>query len=121
MDFINDGSHDGPLIRLLSDQKNEIELLRSYFVKLGTMELEEVTISDLPISNSRIKLMARVCNTGNVIKMSKDKKEFTVEMSTDSWLEMAKKLAPFLIDQTGFAWLYESKSMYLLFTTDGYW
>jgi len=33
IDFINDGSHDAPIIRLFSDQKSEIELLRSYMVK----------------------------------------------------------------------------------------
>jgi hypothetical protein len=121
IDFINDGSHDGPLLRLFSDQKDEIELLQSCLMKLSNSELNEVNISDLSISNSRIKLILRLCKTDEGIKISKDKKEFNVELSNESWLEMAEKLNPFVINQNGFTWLYESKSMFLLFTTDGYW
>jgi hypothetical protein len=121
IDFINDGSHDAPLIRLFSDQQDEIELLRSYFLKLNSTEMHEVTLSDLPGFISRIKLVARIGKTDEGIKISKDRKEFIVEMSNESWMEMANKLDPFLIDQTGFAWLYESKTIFMLFTTDGYW
>jgi hypothetical protein len=121
IDFINDGSHDYPLLRLFSGQKDEIELLRSYLMKLNDSELNEVVISDLPISDSKLKLIFRLCKTDRGIKISKDKKEFHVEMSNESWLEMAEKLDPFLIDPTGFTWLYESGSINILFTTDGYW
>jgi hypothetical protein len=121
IDFINDGSHDAPLLRLFSGQKDEIELLRSNLMKLSGSELNEVDISGLPISSSRLKLTFKTGKTDIGIKISKDKKEFTVELSSESWLEMAEKLDPFLIDQTGFAWLFESSTIFILFTTDGYW
>jgi hypothetical protein len=121
IDFINDGSHDAPIIRLFSDQKNDIESLLSSLLKLSTSELNEVTLSDLPHFISRIKLNARLSKIDEGIKISKDRKEFNVEMSNESWRKMTEKLGPFIIDQTGFTWLYESKTIFMLFTTDGYW
>jgi hypothetical protein len=122
IDFINDGSHDGPLIRLLSDQVDEIKLLRDTVLKLGNSEIDEINISDLPISkSSNVKLIFRVCKSDSGVTINKNMREYIVSLSHESYLEMAEKLAPFINVQTGYAWLYESKTFYVLFTTDGYW
>jgi hypothetical protein len=121
IDFISDGSHDSPLIRLFSDQKSEIELLHSNLLKLAFNETNEETISTLPISKSKIKLTFKAEKSESGIIVSKDKKEISVGLLNQTWLQACEKLKPFLLQQTGFAWLYESKSNCLLFTTDGYW
>jgi hypothetical protein len=121
IDFISDGSHDSPLIRLFSDEKSEIEMLHSKLLKLATHEQTEEIISNLPISKSKIKLIFKAKNSDSGIIVSKDKKEISVGLSNETWLQACEKLNPFLLQQTGFTWLYESKTNCLLFTTDGYW
>lgn len=121
IDFINDGSHDVPLIRLFSCEKDEIELLRLNILKLGNNESDKVIVSDLPISASKQRLTFKLNEKDKGIGMSKDKRDFVVELCSESWLEMAEKLKPFLANQEGFAWLYDSMPLHMLFTTDGYW
>jgi hypothetical protein len=121
IDFINDGSHDGPFLRLLSDQIDEIKSVRNCFVALGSSEINEITVSDLPISDSKVKVIFKVCKSGFGVIISKDKREFTINLSNVSYSDMADKLNHLLPIQNGFTWLYESKTFYILFTTDGYW
>jgi hypothetical protein len=121
IDFINDGSHDFPLVRLFSGEKNEIGLLRSFLLKLSGSELNEIAISDLPFCATKLKLLFRLGTADRGMQASKDKREFCLELEKESWLEMAEKLDPFLEDPAGFAWLYESGPIVVLFTTDGYW
>jgi hypothetical protein len=121
IDFINDGSHDGPLLRLYSDQVDEIRLLRDYLLKLSISEINEVTISDLPIFLSKVKLVLTLCKSDAEVSISKNRDEFNISLLKESFMEMAEKLAPIVNDPTGYTWLYESKTFYLLFTTDGYW
>jgi hypothetical protein len=121
IDFINDGSHDTPIIRLLSDEKDEIAALCAVICTLGNAESTGAIISDLPMSQSRLKLTFSANNGAAGIRVSKDTKDLSVELSTEAWLSVCGKLEPFLARQSGFAWLYESKFNSLLFTTDGYW
>lgn len=121
IDYIFDGSHDSPLIRLYSDQLNEITVLQSSIRELADNQKKEQTISNLPISSSKATLVFKMADSDSGIIISKDRKELLVELSKGTWLDICNKLDPFLVDQTGFAWLYESGSNSLLFTTDGYW
>ncbi len=121
IDFINDGSHNGPLLRLYSDQVDEIKAVRDYLLKLGNSEINEVTVSELPGFQSKVKLVLTSCQSDPRVSISKNKNEFTISLSNESYLEMADKLSPIVNDPTGYTWLYESRTFYLLFTTDGYW
>jgi hypothetical protein len=121
IDFINDGSHDSPIVRLYSDQRNEIEMLQSRLMKFGAGEIVEEIISNLPISESKIKLTFKTTALDSGITLSKDRKDISVSLTKETWLNLSHKLDPFLVNQTGFTWLYESKTNCLLFTTDGYW
>jgi hypothetical protein len=66
-------------------------------------------------------LIFRLGKADGGMQASRDKKEFSLELENKSWLEMAEKLDPFLDDPSGFAWLYEERPIFMLFTTDGYW
>jgi hypothetical protein len=121
IDFINDGSHDSPIVRLYSDQRNEIEMLQSRLMKFGAGEIVEEIISNLPISESKIKLTFKTTALDSGITLSKDRKDISVSLAKETWLTLSHKLDPFLVNQIGFTWLYESKTNCLLFTADGYW
>jgi hypothetical protein len=108
-------------MRLYSDQVDEIKLLQDTILKLGNSEIHEVNISELPVSKTNIKLIFRLCDSDSGVTTNKNGREFIVSLSNESYLEIAEKLVPFINVQTGYAWLYESRTFYILFTTDGYW
>jgi S-adenosylmethionine:tRNA-ribosyltransferase-isomerase (queuine synthetase) len=121
IDFISSGALDAPLIRLFTAKKDEIEELQSMLLKLINNETNEINISELPISESKIKLIFKTNKSDLSIKSNKDKNEFKLELSKDKYFEIKEKLDPFLTNQNGFTWLNDTGSISLLFTTDGKW
>jgi hypothetical protein len=106
---------------MLSDQKDEIAALHACLGRLENGESTEIIISDLPIAQSRLRVGFSAKPEATGITVSKDGKNLFVALTTNDWLSMCGKLEPFLAQQSGFVWLYESKFYSLLFTTDGYW
>jgi hypothetical protein len=108
-------------MRLYSDQVDEIKLLQDSILKLGNSEINEINISELPISRSNLKLIFKVCKSDSGVTVNKNMREYIVSLSNESYLEMVEKLNPLIDNQNGFTWLHESRTFYILFTTDGYW
>jgi hypothetical protein len=74
IDFLSEGSPDCPLLRIISDRKDEINTLQSNIMQLSNSQLNEVTITDLPVSNSKLKLVFKLSKADVGVKISNDKK-----------------------------------------------
>jgi hypothetical protein len=121
IDFIQNDSQNAPILRLFTVEKAEIEFLQSCLNKLTIHEKTEVNISELPISQTDIRVLFRWNKLDLGMRINRTKTEFILELAEESWLEIMEKLDPFLENQSGYTWLYNSSLIHMLFTTDGEW
>lgn len=122
MEFLEEGSDDCPLIRLIAVDNDDLRALVVLIERLETGAVRELHLHDEPfvrtIDGCRLTLRVAERNVG-IRRLGSDRR-FLWELSTDGWVGVNDR-ADALADAGEFQWLDETGPISLLLTKTGRW
>ena len=123
LEYIADGGHDTPLIRLYDFGRAEAIMLRGLVLDLHSGRRIRASLHDVggivPVGGCRLTFAVGSRDEG-VIEQSG---EFTCSLTRDGWSRMADLMKPFCehVEPNRFQYLDESSGITLLLSVDGCW
>jgi len=121
IDFIKNGNPDCPILRIYGNREMDYESLINAIKEIINKKKYPVEITALKNFESQIKLNF-VLNDFDRGVLSSDYKNFTCELTENTWRDIVEKLIALKnLNASGYQWLNESSDISLLVSTDGKW
>jgi hypothetical protein len=123
LQYVPDGSNDGPLLRLFEWQSGEVAALRSVAEQLALGHLVHVPLHEQAFiaSTDGVTFDWVADSWGRGVLVPSDGLSFVMQLTSAEWSDVVEIIRPFERSPIGFSWLLPVTEVQVLLSYDGCW